>query len=231
MSASLPPTLDAEQRAWRYWFADGLATIVAGITSLLIAFFLLYEPHRKLTAVSGTVTAAAFGLYLVFLLRNKQIVEWLKARITYPRTGYVQPPYFTEDGTLPVDFMALGIEGADAARAQDSARLHSDRKKRMMLVIGLVLIAVLGTMFVQNRWICAAALWLSARKDQQLSWIVLAGFPFAGFYMTMFLASHVTGPDRIAYFLAGGGVLFVLDGVVSLIRYIRQNPMARVPQA
>jgi len=35
MPLSSSPVLNAEQRAWRYWFADGFSTLVAGLGCLL----------------------------------------------------------------------------------------------------------------------------------------------------------------------------------------------------
>ena len=232
MNQPLSPIVSAEQRAWSYWFADGLPTLTAGIGSLLIAFVLLYSRHRPATPLTIALILVALFLYGAVLLRYKQVVEWLKSKFTYPRTGYVSPPYFAEDGTLPVDFTALSLQGADAQRPSDIERVHADRKKRMVFTVVMVLVATIATMFIPNRWICAgagvvlaAALWLGSRKDERLSWIVLVGFPFIGFYMTAFLATHVTGPDRVAYFLAGGGVLFVADGALRLLRYLRLNPV------
>lgn len=232
MTQPLSPIVSAQQRAWSYWFADGLPTLTAGIGSLSIAFVLLYSRHRPATSLTIGLILIALFLYGVVLLRYKQVVEWLKSKFTYPRTGYVNPPYFAEDKSLPLDFMTLSLQGADAQRPADVERVHADRKKRVFLVAGLVLIVTTATMFIANRWICAAAgvvlaaaLWLGSRKDERLSWIVLVGFPFVGFYMTAFLATHVTGPDRVAYFLAGGGVLFVADGTLRLLRYLRLNPV------
>jgi hypothetical protein len=230
--------LDAERRAWAYWFADGLPTLTAGVGSLSIAFFLLYSRHRAATPLSVGVLLIALGLYGAILLRHRQIVEWLKSKITYPRTGYASPPYFTDDTTLPVDFIALSLQGADAKWAKDIDRVQKDRKRQMIFTVAMVLVATLGMMFIANRWICgaagvaiAAALWMGVRKDERLSWIVLAGFPFIGFYMTVFMANHVVGPDRVAYFLAGSGMLFLLDGAVALIRYLRRNPGTARSQA
>jgi hypothetical protein len=239
MTQPLSPALSAEQRAWSYWFADGLPTLTAGIGSLLIAFVLLYSRHRPATPLTIAVMLVALFLYGVVLLRYKQVVEWLKSKFTYPRTGYVSAPYFAEDNdTLPVDIMTLSLQGADAQRLSDIERVDADRKKRAFLVAALVLVVTTATMFIANRWICAvagvvlaAALWLGSRKDERLSWIVLVGFPFIGFYMTAFLAMHVSGPDRVAYFLAGGGVLFVLEGAWKLIQYLRSHPRVELPQS
>ena len=232
------PTHSAEQRSWAYWFADGLPTLTAGVGSLALAFFMLYSRHRPATPITIGVLLVAFFLYGAVLLRYKQVVEWLKSKFTYPRTGYVSAPYFVEDPSLPVDFVTLSLQGADAQRPTDADRVRADRKKRAFIVGGPLLLMTIATMFIANRWICAVAgvvlagaLWLGARKDERLSWIVLVGFPFIGFYMTAFLAVHVSGPDRVAYFLAGGGALFVLEGAWKLIHYLRLNPRPELPQS
>jgi hypothetical protein len=237
MNSSPSPILDAGQRAWRYWFADGLPTMVAGLCSLSFGFSMLYSRQRAETPLSVAVSLAALGLYGAILLRHREIVEWLKTRVTYPRTGYVRPPFASEYTTPPLTLLALSTRGTDATRQEQAQRVHSDRKRRMVLVLALVLLVGVGMMVVENRWVfsaagivIAAALWV-ARKEHRLSSIVLLGFPFLGFYMTIFLASRVTGADHIAYFLVGGGVLFMLDGAIALVRYIVRNPAAKVPEA
>ena len=62
------------------------------------------------------------------------------------------------------------------------------------------------------------------RKVYRLSWIVLGGLPFVGFYMAVFQADHIVGPDRIAFFLGGAGLILVLDSALTLLRYLRANP-------
>jgi|GEM_PF-2285565 hypothetical protein len=232
------PIRETEERAWRYWFSDGLATLVAGFTCLLIAWFLLLNGHKPATPFSIGVTFVLLGMYFVFLLRQRQIVEWLKSRITYPRTGYVRTPYFGEDESQSLDLTVLSMGGADATREQEWKRVHEDRKRRAVLAIVLSAGAMIALLLIRNPWICAltgaalsAALWIGARKDQRLSWIVLAGFPFLGVYLTIFRYGNAPGPDRAAYFLAGAGILFVAEGAVTLIRYLRKNPRPRENEA
>jgi len=61
MPSSPSPVLSAEQRAWQYWFDDGLPTLVAGVGCLLVAAFLAYDrgPDRIAFFLGGT------GLILV----------------------------------------------------------------------------------------------------------------------------------------------------------------------
>ena len=161
MNSSTSPILDAKQRAWRYWFADGLPTLVAGLCCLLFAFDILYPrqgaeaPLSPLSvAVSVAVSLAAVGLYGAGLLRHREIVEWLKTRITYPRTGYVRPPFASERTTLPLTLLDLST---DATRQEQAQRVHSDQKRRMVLVLVLGLLVEFGLMEVENRWVFTAA--------------------------------------------------------------------------
>jgi hypothetical protein len=234
MTSSLSPTLQAERRSWHYWFEDGLPSIVTGAGCLLMAFFLLYTRRHSNSLFRAAIGLTAVILYGLILLRQRQILDWLKARITYPRTGYVSPPYFAEDTTLPLDLTALSLQGADAKPPEDAARLHADRKRRLWFAIALTLVAVVPTMFIRSPWIfsatgllLAAALWYGARHEQRLSWIVLGGFPFLGFTLSVFLPRAVIGSERIAYLLAGAGVLFFADGALSLFRFLLRNPRPR----
>jgi intracellular septation protein A len=224
------PVLRAEQRSWSYWFDDGLPNLVAGVACLLIGFGMLAaqaRPRKPLVIVFGAI---AFVLYGVVLIRMKQVIEWLKARITYPRTGYAAPPYFTQDmDTLPLDLTVLTLNGADAKKAWNTGRLHEDRNRRAGLVVGLTLMGLAAAWFIESRWICLAAgilvglaIWLGTRKHERASWIEVVAFPFAGMYSLIFRTGKV---DRLAVFVVGGGLALVLTGGLRLFQYLRRNPV------
>jgi len=52
-----------------------------------------------------------------------------------------------------------------------------------------------------------------------------------GIGMALFVASHVLSPDRGAYFLASAGALFFLEGALTLVGYLRRNPLPKQTQA
>ncbi len=196
------PVIDAELRARRYWFTDGLTNLVLGVGCLSMALAALFPPRRP-ALVPMALWLAALGIYGAAITRNRQIVEWLKERITYPRTGYVQ------------------------------SRLPLCNTRREAVMGALVVVATLGTIFIKNPWVCtvagvmiAAGLWVE-RKDARMSWVILGGFPIVGLLITLFLPARATPPDRALYFLAGWGVLFALDGLIALVRYLIRNPVAR----
>ena len=69
------------------------------------------------------------------------------------------------------------------------------------------------------------------RKDYRLSWLIVLGFPAVVLCTAIFLGARISEPDRLSYFVAGWGALFLLDGLVTLTRFIRRNPMPKVPTA
>jgi hypothetical protein len=232
------PVLNAQQRAWRYWFADGFSTFVAGLGCPLIAFFILYTRDRRVTPLSILVTLIVLFAYGAIILRQRQIVEWLKSKITYPRTGFALPPDLSGDSSGYPGLTVLSLQDAECERLFEAERLYADRTRRMLVMCAAMLLAMFGTMLIPNRWICVAAgivtsigLWIGTRKEQPLSWLVLAGFPVVGIGMALFVAGHVVGPDRGAYFLASSGALFFLEGALTLVGYLRRNPMPKQTQA
>jgi len=222
--------LSAEQRAWQYWFDDGLPSIVAGVGCLFCALFFAYDHSQNSTPVSIALCFVGLLLYAAILLFNRQITEWLKSRITYPRTGYAQPPYAEADAPPPT-IISLSLQGSDSKRSANIERLASYRKWQLVFMCAVIAVATIAMMFIANRWICALAglamglaLWVWGRKVQRMSWIILGGFPAIGLYMAGFQVDRRVGAARVTFFLAGAGLLLVLDGVLRLVRYLRANP-------
>ena len=82
----------AGRRAAAYWFIDGLPEIVFGILYFawggigLVWGFSLQNPWMK------WATLAAFPIFLLVYWNDLKILDFCKARMTYPRTGFVSPP-------------------------------------------------------------------------------------------------------------------------------------------
>lgn len=243
MPPSPSPVLDAERRAWNYWFVDGLPNLIGGLLCLLLAgaSFLLSGPHPRRSPLVIALLVLAYGIYVVVLLRFRQTLEWLKTRITYPRTGYAASPYFTfgQDASPPADLTMLNL--SDTAKqgilpdASEVERERQDRYWRLWLTLTVFTAAALCAAFIHQRWICGVfgtaaglGIWLTTRRDERLSWAVAYGLPFAGMYMFMFHGSNQgLRIERLGSFLAGMGLVLTLTGAVALIRYLRRNPVAR----
>lgn len=87
--------------------------------------------------------------------------------------------------------------------------------------------------FIHERPICAALgiaaaliMLLSAQKNEGRSWAVVFGLPYAA--MLIFIIAGLNPRqlqvERLAFFLAGAGLLLVLTGSIRLARYLKHNP-------
>lgn len=89
------PLNQVKKRTLRYWFEDGLSETIIGAFFILIGLMFLIQalavPGSLLAGLSGLGTALLVGLG-VWLARL--LIQRLKERLTYPRTGYVSyyPP-------------------------------------------------------------------------------------------------------------------------------------------
>lgn len=234
MLSASPSVLFAQRRALHYWSADGFCTLVAGLGCLLIAFYLFYSHNRRFTPLSFLTALLLLFAYMGLTLGQRDVVEWLKSRFTYPRTGFALPPSLPEEAAVYAGLAVLALQEGESKRLVEAGKIYADRKRRMLVMAAFVLLAMFSLMLVQQRWICAASgvlvsvgLWIGTRKEQPLSWLLLAGFPLVGIFMAVFVADHVVGSDRGAYFLAAIGALFFLDGALALFQYLRRNPMPK----
>jgi hypothetical protein len=220
-----PPILAAEERAWNYWFVDGLTSLVVGLDVMLAAFYLfnpLLYPLQWLPKRLGIVLAlAAIVLNVVIASRYQQIVVWLKERITYPRTGYVQAP--KADPAEAANLASIPLGSSSSPEIQI---LHVQRRLTWLIAVGLAVAASIAFVLIHARWVWTVAgtifsvAMIIARKDFRMTWIPPLGFPILGLLITTFAPRHLGG----SYFVTGMGLLFVLDGAFTLIRFLIQNP-------
>jgi hypothetical protein len=233
MMSSSSPVLNAEQhaaqRAWQYWFSDGLTNLAVGAGILLMSFCLLYAPQWPPKPVPLVVWAFALFCYLSSIVRHRQIVEWFKMRTTYPRTGYVHAP--ADNPACELSAISFGQPVAQS----EAARVRSERRTTTYLMLGLVVIAAVFEIVAIHQWwvwlaasLIVSAAMVVARRQFRVSWIVPLGFPILGLLMTRFPSPLHQAP---AYFLVGWGVLFLLDGAFTLIRYLLQNPAPKATAA
>lgn len=225
---------DAKQQAWQYWFEDGLTHLLLGIAILSISICTLYPPRPR-AFWQLAIWAAMLTLYTALMLRQRQILEWLKTKITYPRTGYVQSPFDVTDLAASPNMIELGLTAADDCRAE-ARRLLVAQRRQVSLAAALAVAGSLALLLIESRWaytvigvLFALALW-ALRRNERVSWIAIVGLPILGICMTVFSVPGSYPPNRVAWFMAGWGGLFVLDGTIALTRYLLRNPMSKVAE-
>lgn len=241
------PVVEAERRAWRYWFVDGLPNLVAGLACLLLAFtFILlvqYQHTRSPLLISVVILALIIGTAVFY--RMRQTLEWLKARVTYPRSGFAAAPYFTDDPKPPADLAMLNLSSATEKETTQEILRSEDVHHRLWYLLGIGAAASLVGIFVPSRLLCAIAglvagalIWFAARKDARKSWDAVYSLLLVQVIFTINAAintamdtrmntTHIGEGiqlERIGYFGAGVGSALALAGTITLVRYLRHNP-------
>lgn len=209
------------QRAASYWFVDGLPEFVFGLalltfgTSALVARIYAPSPWMK-----GYFAVVAVG-FILLMWKYDEILDFVKSRVTYPRTGYVQPPEESE----PSDLITLSLRPGPPAGENVTSF-----KRRTMVLIWLLLMA--GSNLQPGRWALpivmltfAVALYVanrgSARPYRWWSVVILA--------LTGLICLWVDVPPRLQPLLplwfVGGWLL--AHGTWRLVNYLRENPYPR----
>jgi hypothetical protein len=87
----MPSNLDQVlQRTRQYWFVDGLAEIVLGGLFLILGLFFYAQVYFGENSLLSNLLQSGFALIFIgAFLTGRRLIAILKARITYPRTGYV----------------------------------------------------------------------------------------------------------------------------------------------
>ncbi len=150
MRSAPSPLLSAEKSARSYWFADGFVSLVAGSSVLLLSFCLLYSSRGLREPLSIAIWLAAFVVSAFLGLRHDEIVDRLKARTTYQRTGYVQPPP-ANDETDTTWVVTLSLSRTED-KPHDLEAHRSRLRRRRHAMMSLVWLAALGLIIIQARW-------------------------------------------------------------------------------
>jgi hypothetical protein len=103
-SVSLNPS--PGRRAASYWFIDGLPDLVSGLALILCGIAgLLWRMYAPSSWNRYYFVPVGLGFIAVFW-NSRAILEFLKSRVTYPRTGYAQPP---DESPAPRPLITLSL--------------------------------------------------------------------------------------------------------------------------
>lgn len=214
--------VEAGRRAKTYWEIDGLPAILVGASTILIGLPFYFADFQS----AWSLPAVAAFILLWPVLNKKETLEKLKARITYPRTGYVAPPqaYEQADYLSTVPLSETKVAPSSGEGAVDRRRAAVSRMTLVPLAGGLWIAALL----LQNRWpACAACvvgavdLWWKSSKNPP--WINILLSLVQGAAIAIFSLTRAVG-----IVLGMNGVMLMARGAGLLFRYLRQHP---TPQA
>lgn len=81
------------QRTLQYWFNDGLSEIAfAGLCLVLALYFLAQAVLPETSLLYALLNASLILVIIGGTFLTRRLIQVMKARLTYPRTGYVAYP-------------------------------------------------------------------------------------------------------------------------------------------
>lgn len=200
--------LDVEQRIKRYWYSDGIAELSSGGMFILLGLYFGIQGYFG----EGSLVSVILQVSLVFLMMGgifgvRWLVNTLKIRLTYPRTGYVEYRSSEKDTTqrrYVVAAVAMIIAVASMVLVKYIRILDS-----MVLITGIIVSVV----FIALR----------GKSSGLTRFYFLGGFSFL-----LGVGLSFDGlPDEynLALFYGLLGVAILISGGVVLRRYLIENPM------
>jgi hypothetical protein len=193
---------EIEQKTRRYWYVDGLAEIFIGlllaVTGLLVLGLEQLPPGswQRLTVVASMVLIIAGGAWL-----GGRMVKAVKARITYPRTGYVSYRKPTHQRRLRNFLIMIPIAVLWAI---------------LVLILGKGLIAWIPLI---DGLVLGAILWVAGMG--LLRFYLLAGLSLAvGGILAYF---QIGGNVGQMVFDSIMGLSLAVSGTITLIHYVSQT--------
>jgi len=222
------------RRAAAYWSVDGLADILRGLAivvlGFLASFWRVYEP----TARAGVYAFIVFGgLALYFFLFERAVLDLLKARLTYPRTGYAQSPDTLWGGHHPQDsLITLRSERPYSPSyfklpTKENATYFWPRTARPLIwfaFLCLMILDLMGQLLTPVAMPALAVMLYVANRNSErpFPWwsaliLALSGSPF--------LWIAVPAPFQLTLPLLLAGAWLFAQGAYTLAGYLRANPL------
>jgi hypothetical protein len=214
--------VEAGRRAKAYWEIDGLPAMLVGASTVLIGLLLYFGSFPS----AWFLPALAVFFLLWSVLNKKETLEKLKARITYPRTGYVARPQAYEQAEY---LSTVPLSKSEIAPRSDEGPVDRRRAAISRVTLGPLAVGLwIAALLLGNRWpACAACvvgavdLWWKSSKNPP--WINILSFFVEGAAMAVFSV-----PRGLGIVLGLNGVTLMVRGAGMLFRYLRQHP---APQA
>lgn len=199
---------EVEQRVKRYWFTDGLAELIGGGMFILLGvYFSMQELLGQNSLVGGILQASLVLLMIAGAYASRRLVNSLKTRITYPRTGYVEYPANkkeTRSRLILVVILAASISALSMAFIRLFQSFDS-----MVAVTGFVVGMVLVL--------------LRAKASGLARFYILGAVSMIlGFVLSV---SGLANGHSLGLFYSLMGLCFLISGGLTLKHYLHSNPL------
>jgi hypothetical protein len=199
---------DVEQRVKRYWFSDGIAELSGGGMFLLLGIYFTLQQFLGQDSTFGGLLQASLALLMIAgAYFSRRLVNSLKTRITYPRTGYVEyqvDPKAARSRPILAMLLAFAVSALSIAFIRMFQAFDS-----MVAVTGVVV----GMILVLLR----------AKVSGLARFYILGAIS-----MVLGIILSVSGLPNgysLGLFYALMGLCFMISGGFTLQSYLRQNPL------
>jgi len=239
---------NAVKRARGYWFVDGFIEISAGILFIILAVFVLISMNASQASFTSwflSVTGKIVILKMVSFVIVILILWWLKDNFTYPRTGLVRGKITaTQIFALFKNvllFLLLPAAGLLIASLFVTSTANVLASMPVWFPIGLgVLWGILLTL---------AGEWMGLQRFRWIAiFILMIGIGVGTWQWTMGLPnipatiqpSIVQPPvlesinrsiTSLGAILVGSGIIFIISGGLTFLRYRKENPQPYTEEA
>lgn len=201
------PLDSIQKRTRRYWYDDGLSELAGGFVISLLALLNLAIAHFSPPEWQALLSAVALPLLVIGgAVIARAWVQRLKERLTYPRTGLVIYPRPKPSRRFQTAGIALGVAVTVALLSNLLGAAQAERLLPALTGLFSALIIVLIGIQVGLVRFYLLAVWQTA-IGLLGSWLALPQ------------------PYDLALFFGGLGVGFLASGALTLIRYLRNNPL------
>lgn len=198
-----------EQRVRRYWYTDGIAELAGGGMFLLLGlYFGVLGYFEEGSLVSVILQASMLLVFVAGAFGVRWLVNSLKSRLTYPRTGYVE--YRVKDGNTRKRRWVIVITAMSISAASIVLVDYIRGLETMVLITGVLA----GVIFIALR----------GRSSGLKRFYALGGL--AILLGTGLAFSKLPQVYTLALFYGSLGAAILISGGLVLRSYLRENPLS-----
>lgn len=200
---------EVERRVKRYWYTDGIGELIGGAMFILLGiYFAAQEYLGENSVVSGLLQASLVILLIGGMAIGRWLIKALKARLTYPRTGYVE--YQTD------------------SQGSNRRRMIVALVTGMVIAFSLVFLKELTsllnlTVALTGLLVGAILIFLQGRGSGLERFYVLGGISIL-LGIALSLSSLPEGYS-LGLFYSLMGLAYLISGGMVLRRYLQENPL------
>jgi len=199
---------DVERRVKRYWYADGIGELIGGGMFVLLGiYFALQEFLGQNSLVGGILQASLVLLMIGGTFISRKLVNILKTRLTYPRTGYVEYQV-DERGTRGRRILVVILGFVISALTIVFARLFQFFDS-IVAVTGVVVALILVVLQTKSAGLARF-------------YVLGAASLVLGFALSL---SGLPNGYSLGLLYGLMGVCFFISGGLTLWRYLKENPL------